>query len=232
MDNRTTPLAEGVWAVEVSLLTNALVLANDGRSDAEGLTVVDTGTASGGPRLVRSIRMLGFDPRAVGDVVLTHWHRDHAGSAQRFATSSAAPRVWCSTGELPLVNGTQAPPGHRLRRLQGPAAAVPHARGLADAQNLTTVAGGLRIIPAAGHTPGHIAVHLPARGVLHAGDALFNVLVLRPCPPLLSSDASSQPATLRRLAALQFNVLSLGHGPPVTRNARARLADFADAASA
>ena len=40
------------------------------------------------------------------------------------------------------------------------------------------VPGGPRVIPTPGHSPGHVAFHLPDRGVLIAGDALctYNAL--------------------------------------------------------
>jgi glyoxylase-like metal-dependent hydrolase (beta-lactamase superfamily II) len=105
MDNRTQQLADGVWRVDVAYAVNAFVLADDGQGDAQGLTLVDTGLRSSGARLVRSIRMLGLDPRAVGRVLLTHWHADHAGSAARFADSSAAPSVHVGAEDLDVVTG-------------------------------------------------------------------------------------------------------------------------------
>jgi len=231
MDNRTEQLADGVWRVEVITYVNTFVLANDGRGDDAGLTVVDTGTASGGPRLVRSVRMLGLDPRAIRDVLLTHWHGDHAGSAARFASSSAGTRVWASQADLGVVRGGAPPPkpsdATRLgqlgaRLLARPAAPVPGAQALA-ADEVRDVAGGLRVVAAPGHTPGHLAFLLPARGVLLAGDALFNVGRLAQ-PRFIYQSLADQRATLADIAGLDYDVLAVGHGPAVTDHARARVA--------
>jgi len=231
VDNRTEQLADGVWRVEVITYVNTYVLANDGLGDGAGLTVVDTGTASGGPRLVRSVRMLGLDPRAIRDVLLTHWHPDHAGSAARFAASSAGTRVWAGQADLAVVRGTAPPPAPsdatRLGRLGARvlgrrAAPAPGARELA-ADEVRDVAGGLRVVASAGHTPGHLAFLLPARGVLLAGDALFNVGRLAQ-PRFMYRSLAEQRATVARLAALDYDVLAVGHGPPVTQGAQARVA--------
>lgn len=234
MDNRTEQLADGVWRVEVSTYINTYLLANDGHGDEAGLTVVDTGLPSGGPRLVRSVRMLGLDPRAIRDVLLTHWHPDHAGSAARFAASSAGTRVWAGAADLGVVRGTAppAPPadpspmGRRLARLVNrPAAAVPGAQE-ATAGEVREVAGGLRVLATPGHTPGHLAFLLPARGVLLAGDALCNVGRLTQ-PRILQRSRSQQRATAAQIAALDYDVLAVGHGPAITRDARARVARLA-----
>jgi hypothetical protein len=63
MDNRTEQLPDGVWRVEVGYSINVVVLANDGHGD--GLPIVDTGRRQDSPWLVRSVRMLGFDPLAM-----------------------------------------------------------------------------------------------------------------------------------------------------------------------
>jgi glyoxylase-like metal-dependent hydrolase (beta-lactamase superfamily II) len=214
VDNQTEQLADGVWRVEVLTYVNAYVLANDGMGDAEGLTVVDTGTKAGGPRLVRSVRMLGFDPRAIGDVLLTHRHADHAGSAARFASSSAGTRIWCGQGDLGAVRGEQ-----RLPRSGPPA---PTALGLVDGDR-RDAAGGLEVIDTPGHTPGHLAFLLPARGVLLAGDALMNIGFLSRGPTFLSSALSARSSTLRRIASLPWDTLAVGHGPSVRADARSRV---------
>lgn len=233
MDNRTQKLAEGVWRVEVAPLTNAFVLAGDGRTDAAGLTLVDCGTRTSGPRLVRSLRMLGFAPTAVGHIVLTHWHADHMGSAARFAASSAAPAVYAGAADAPAVRGwnsrphRSAPPGEvtRLGRLLSPFAApgppVPDVQVVGDGDVLEW-ANGARVLATPGHTAGSISL-LTAAGVLIAGDAVMNVGGLSRGIGPFRSARSSEAATLRRLAGQEFDVLAVGHGPPVVTDARRRL---------
>jgi len=236
MDNRTEQLADGVWRVDLAFWVSAYVLANDGHGDAEGLTVVDAGTRGMAPRLVRSIRMLGFDPRAVGDLLLTHWHVDHSGGARRFAESSAAPDVWIGEDDLPVLTGRATPGdvatdcGRLARALHRRAYQAPEpvtdARALPDG-HVHEAAGGAHVVATPGHTAGHVALHLPARGVLIAGDLVMNLAGLRTSPDLLNSARSRLPESLARLAALDFEVLAMMHGPPIDRRAKQRLAALA-----
>lgn len=231
MDNHTEQLADGVWRVEVATYVNAYVVANDGHGDGAGLTVIDTGWRPSGSRLVRSIRLAGLDPRAIDDVLLSHWHTDHAGAAARFARSSANPTVWVGEADRAVVTGAvTAPPDADSTRLGGLVNArmrlpepVPDARAMAPGQRFTA-GGGLEVVAAPGHTPGHCAFWLPERGVLLAGDAVFNVWFLSRGPRFLCSALPAVPATLRRLAGLEFDTLAVAHGPPLTRDARARVA--------
>lgn len=241
MDNRTEPLADGVWRIEVGFLTNAYLLAVDGKGDADGLMLIDTGWNSSGPGLVRSIRLLGFDPTAVRQVVLTHWHLDHTGSAARFADSSARPSVVAGRNELPAIRGDDRrpqlgrPPGDvtPLGRLAGrfsrPGPPVRDVRPLDDGDHLAAADGAV-VVATPGHTAGHISLHLPNRGIVLAGDAVMTVLGLTRGLPPSGSARSQEAASLRRLAALDFDVLAAGHGPPVVTNARRRLERLADRA--
>lgn len=245
MDNRTEQLADGVWRVEVAYATNAFVLADDGRGDAEGLTLVDTGWRSGGARLVRSIRMLGLDPRAVGRILLTHWHADHAGSAARFVRSSAAPDVLVGTEDLDVVAGRVPRPHQavpegwtsRAGRLAGrlglvkPAEPVPSAVALGDGDRLP-VAGGVEVVAAPGHTPGHSAFWLPEHGVLLGGDAVWNTWVTWRGPAMTCSKLPAVPGTLLRLAEVDPGMLAVAHGPPLTKAVGQRLRRLADRHSA
>ena len=238
MDNRTEQLADGVWRVEVGYYVNAYVVAADGRGDAEGLLLLDTGWRRSGRRLVRSIHHLGLDPRAVRDVLLSHWHADHAGSAARFARSSAAPTVHVGEADRPVVDGTApAPAGRRSTTHLGrllhrggvyrPPAPVPAPHPLVDGQHFEA-GGGLQVVAAPGHTPGHCAFWLPERGVLVAGDAVWNVWFLSRGPRFSCSALPARRATLRRLAGFDAGVLALGHGPPLADRAQRRLATLAD----
>lgn len=232
MDNRTERLADDVWRIEARWGINTYLVGG-----SDGLTLVDTGTAGAGPSLVRSIRLLDHDPHSLGTVVLTHWHGDHTGSVARFAASSAAPRVLTGRRDLPAVTGqvarpqAEAPAGDvsRSARLFGrvvKAGAAVAAEPLDDGDHLDAI--GAVVVDSPGHTAGSISLHLPERGVLLAGDAVFNILRLTRGPSIVRSARSREAATLARLAALDFDVLAVGHGPPVVTNARRRLQRLAD----
>ena len=222
-------------------MTNAFVLAADRVGDAAGLTLVDCGTRTSGPRLVRSIRLLGFDPTAVANIVLTHWHADHMGSAARFATSSAAPAVHVGAADAPAVRGDDPRPhrtapdgdvtrvGRWLNRVATPGPAVPDARTVSEGDVLAW-AGGVRVLDTPGHTAGSISLLTPGR-VLIAGDAVMNVGRLTRGVSPFRSARSKEVATLQRLAREQFDVLAVGHGPPVVTDARKRLERLAQRAA-
>ena len=239
MDNSTEQIGAGVWRVEVGALLNAYVIAADGVGDAQGLTLVDCGTGRSGPRMVRSIRLLGFDPTAINAVVLTHWHADHMGSAARFAASTAAPQVYVGAGDLAAVSGDNPTPQRGLPREDvsplgrlfartplarpgPPVAAIPLHDG-----DVLPAANNAVVVASPGHTQGHIAVHVPAAGVLIAGDAVMNLGRLTQGFGPFRSARSREPQTLRTLAALEFDVLAVGHGPPVVTKARDKLARLA-----
>lgn len=237
MDNHTERLTDGIWRVEVGFYANAYLLANNGRDDGDGLTLVDGGTAKQGSKLVRSIRLLGFDPRALTDLLLTHWHDDHAGSAARFADSSAKPRVWVGREDLGILRGEERP----ADRLHGPVAlvarlgvtsrpaAVPEAAAMAHGQRFG-VGGGLQVVATPSHTAGHCAFHLPRQDLLLAGDVLFNVVRFSGGPRLMDADRSARPDALHRLAACDAQIVAVGHGPPITENASGRLSRLVERA--
>ena len=233
MDNRTERIADGIWRIEARLGINAYVIEG-----ASGLTLVDTATSKAAPTLVRSIRLLGFDPRTVNTVVLTHWHADHMGSAARLVESSANPVVHVGARDLPAVTGQLPRPhtaaaagdvsrmGRLLSRFFEPGAPVESANGLNDGDWIDDIEAV--VVDSPGHTAGSISLHLPDKGVLLAGDAVFNILRLTRGPGVTRSARSAESATLQRLAALDFEVLAVGHGPPVVSSARRRLARLAD----
>jgi len=235
MDNHTEPLAEDVWRIEVGPMTNAYLLADDDRR----LTLVDTGFRSSGPRLVRSVRLLGFDPRAIDHVVLTHWHADHTGAVARFAASSAAPTVSAGRDEVPAITGAvrhpqaespdTSPLGRFIGRWTAPGAPVERCAPLDDG-DVVPGAGGAVVLTTPGHTPGHICLHVRDRGILLAGDAVMNVGWLSRGVLPFRSARSHEHDTLHRLSELDFDVLAVGHGPPV-RGAQRRLRRLADRAA-
>jgi glyoxylase-like metal-dependent hydrolase (beta-lactamase superfamily II) len=84
----------------------------------------------------------------------------------------------------------------------------------------------LAIIPTPGHTPGHIAVHDEAAGVLVVGDAIVSMPAggfdLLPT----SEDVPQTQASVSILAGLSFDTLLPGHGDPIIGGASEALKEY------
>ena len=86
---------------------------------------------------------------------------------------------------------------------------------------------GLAIIPTPGHTPGHIAVHDEAGGVLVVGDAIVPLGPGRGFDLLpTSEDLPQTRASVGILAGLSFDTLLPGHGDPIIGGAWEELTEY------
>lgn len=168
--------------------------------------VVDTGTEGSEAAIADGLAAVGLGWDAVGHVILTHRHADHAGSAD--AVLAAAP----------LATGYAG------------AADIP---GITTARPLSAVANGdrvfdLRIVATPGHTPGHIAVLDEPGRLLVTGDALVTEGgAVGPPPARFTEDMDQAMASIATLATLGFDTLLVGHGAPIEEGASAMVAALA-----
>jgi len=158
------------------------------------LTLIDTGEqvilvdAGAGPdfqdsagRIEASLEAAGYSPEDVGLIVVTHGHPDHvwgilddAGKAPRFphaeyAINAAEWRFWTEEKLADRLPEAQKPMARGARK-NLTAVSARTTRANPDAE----VAPGVRLFPAAGHTPGHsgVMVESGAQRLLIVGDAL------------------------------------------------------------
>jgi glyoxylase-like metal-dependent hydrolase (beta-lactamase superfamily II) len=167
-------------------------------------TVVDTGQWCVPDVIEGGLMAVGLDWSAVGSVIVTHKHPDHwiglPGALERAADAV----VYAGAEDIPHI---------------------------ASPRSIVAVGAGdrvmdLAIIPTPGHTPGHIAVHDEAAGVLVVGDDIawgpaigFDLLPT-------SEDLPQTRASLNILAGLSFDTLLAGHGLPLIGGAREELAEY------
>jgi len=84
--------------------------------------------------------------------------------------------------------------------------------------------GGAAVVHVPGHTPGSIALYLPAERVLLCGDTIRNGgEQLTPPPEQYTADVKGAIASIRRMAELEFDVLCVDHGAPVAGGANERV---------
>ena len=85
---------------------------------------------------------------------------------------------------------------------------------------------GAVVVHCPGHTPGSIALHLPAQRVLFTGDTIAN-LTGTPILGPFNLDHTAAAASFHALASLDTDIACFGHGEPLT-NAGQQLRNLDD----
>ncbi|GIG28535.1 MBL fold metallo-hydrolase [Cellulomonas marina] len=228
-----TEVADRVHRIDHAYV-NCYLVEEEGR-----LLLVDTGVPAHWRRIGEAVRALGRRPSDVVAVALTHGHFDHTGNVARAMDVLGVP-VWAGTEDLELVE-------HPYRYAhENPLAAYPlrhpagvpvlaalmaagawHVRGARglrayESGGVLPVPGRPVVVDSPGHTWGHVALHLPERGVLLSGDAL---VTLDPYtggrgPQIVAgaatADSAAALASLDALEATGAATVLPGHGDPWT----------------
>lgn len=200
--------------------------------DDQGLTLIDSGLPHNESKILNAVRELGQDPADIHRILITHLHADHTGSlaalkavlqAEVYAHSLDASAVRQGVSARPL----KPAPGlfnaivvRLAMALQKPTILEPTAveHEIKDGDVLD---GGLTAIHVPGHAAGQVALLWDQHGgVLFAADAATNTFGLGQPPVYEDQDAGQQ--SLRKLAALDFEVACFGHGKPITEGASQR----------
>jgi glyoxylase-like metal-dependent hydrolase (beta-lactamase superfamily II) len=202
--------------------------------DAGGaITVVDCGFSGYFAQLPAALSRLGRSLDAVAAVVLTHYHSDHVGSAERIRTEAGATvfapagdAAGVRTGKVPMPGGLASSlwrpammryMAHALRNGGAKVTPVREVQAYGDG-DLLDVPGALRAVHTPGHTGGHCSLLAEDAGVLFAGDALGTVNArFEPADPRIlpfNEDAGLARDSLSRLEGLSAGVVVVGHGRP------------------
>ncbi|NZA01349.1 MBL fold metallo-hydrolase [Ottowia beijingensis] len=213
--------APGCWYVEgLSALgspANANFISNAGFIvTSAGVVVVDAlGSPALAERLLAEIRKV--TPQKVTHVIVTHYHADHVYGLQVFEQAGAkiiahqAGREYlhADTARLRLQASRDelAPWIDDKTRLVAATEWIDSRRELAlgDTQLVLQPVG-----PA--HTPEDLAVYLPGRKVLYAGDLVFRSRI----PFVGQADSRNWIVSLDKLLAFDTSVIIPGHGPVST----------------
>ncbi len=206
-------IVPGVYAITGLKMGRSYLVEGEG-----GLGLIDTSASDVSARILDAITAIGRRPDELRAIVATHYHYDHTGNAAALIERTGA-RLCVHEDDVPYVDGStpwmaMRGPWTFLDRFGPTPYGLKVDEVLHDGDELP-YAGGLRVIHAPGHTPGHIALHAPSRGVLFAGDALMNALGLRLPMSMSSHDMAQARRSIARLAALDFDIALPGHGSPI-----------------
>jgi glyoxylase-like metal-dependent hydrolase (beta-lactamase superfamily II) len=223
-------VAPGVWRLK-DIFVNVYIIQD---REATGWIMVDAGlkTTAGKVRNhVAEVFGKGSKPRAI---IMTHAHFDHRGSLIELAEEWGVP-VYCHHKERPYLTGQASYPpadpsvGGGMMSLfsfaypNGPINAESYLREL-PADGKIDELEDWQWIHTPGHTPGHISLFREKDGVLIAGDAFATTMqesllavatqkkyVCGP-PKYFTPDWGAAARSVKKLAALEPNVITTGHG--------------------
>jgi len=199
----------------------------------EGLTIIDTCIAGSESEILDAVAALGHRPEDVTEVVLTHFHADHCGSAAAIASATQATVIahrvdapaiaGLEHGRPPVLTVEERPLAESILPRVPPAPTIAVDR-LVDEGD--TLRGGAVVLSVPGHTPGSMALLLPQLGVLLTGDTIAsfnNRVILGP----FNVDREQAVQSVRKLADLEFQVACFGHGAPLVDEADQQIRQLA-----
>jgi glyoxylase-like metal-dependent hydrolase (beta-lactamase superfamily II) len=216
---------ERIWDTKVYILI-----------EEERVVIIDAAMPGRTGAVCSYLKALGYTPQAVDEIWLTHGDIDHMGSVAALKTSTGA-KVVVHRADASLVDGS-------ADRELGP---VPLARAYQTIFNWAVrrvfryqptfvdrlvkdgdALGDWQVVHAPGHTAGSVCFYHPRRKIIIVGDALNHRRGRLGAPPLLfTPDMTQAYASIKKIAALDFEVCCFGHGPPLRENARQRVQDLA-----
>lgn len=189
-----------------------------------GDVLVDAATRHAGGRILRQLR--GRDIRTH---VVTHAHPDHQGASHQVCEALGIP-LWCGERDAAAIEDgkvMERQPKHPLNVLIGrafPGPAHPVARRLNEGDQLA----GFEVLDTPGHSAGHISLWRASDRALICGDVFTNIDTITGIPglhepkPFFTPDPRGNRDSMRRLAALEPELVLFGHGRPLRDPARLR----------
>jgi len=200
------------------------------------ITLIDTGSAGSGVRILQAVEELGRSPEDIKNIVITHSHMDHVGGLPEIQNWVPG-RTCVHLAEAPQVESQEPLPNPFIHPIlaricepyllrNDPGAARVDVL-LNDGDDLP-VLGGLKIVHAPGHTPGSISLLFPELGALIVGDALqykFGRLMLP--SRMFSQDMGEATESVHKLSRLDFETLCFSHFRPILKCADQRVREFA-----
>jgi glyoxylase-like metal-dependent hydrolase (beta-lactamase superfamily II) len=215
-------VTDWLWCLATPIVNAYAVRERDGFNLIDASTAGEEHAILG---LLAGLEQQSPDRVRIYDILLTHGHDDHTGSAAALAALAGArviaPRDEAAvlSGERaaapPVLAGWEVPLFEEVTPRVPPAPPVVPGRLVVDGDRLGWQHDA-RIVASPGHTPAHISVWFEGDRVLVAGDALASHDG-QPMVGVFNADPPAAAATARHLTTLDVDVACFGHGEPVPR---------------
>jgi glyoxylase-like metal-dependent hydrolase (beta-lactamase superfamily II) len=193
------PVGDGIWAMLSTPLVDRKTLCNGGIiAGRDGVLMVEAFGSDDGARWMRE-RARELTRREPTQVLLTHYHADHAGGLR--AAREADAELWCTARTRDDV---------ATRNQGAPAELLPDATVLPQEGERVLDLGGrrVRLLSLDGHTASDVVAVVEDAGVVFAGDLVWYGMF----PNFVDAQPSRLTRAVRALRALDARVYVSGHG--------------------
>jgi glyoxylase-like metal-dependent hydrolase (beta-lactamase superfamily II) len=195
--------------------------------DGKEAALIDSGFSDEQSLNARVEALKEIEGVALRHIVITHHHFDHAAGAARLRELTGA-HIVMHREEAPLLgraaeedlpSDVEIPPERqewveRVREFRADSARGAPDETVSDGDALHVGGLTLRMVHSPGHTAGHLSPFLEEGRVLFAGDNVLGMgTTVVPPPP--HGDMQQYIESLRKMQALEADVMCCGHGPAV-----------------
>lgn len=223
----SSSVGEGIYEIPSLGFSNAYLV----ESEPGSFILIDTGTSSGGQKILQYLEKTGRKPDSIKEIILTHADADHSGSAAALKKATGAklavhekdaPRV---SGQIKKIKETSGF-GNFLMSLFGAFMKIERVQPDVLLKDADTV-GPLAVIYTPGHTDGSICLYKKGRA-LFVGDTLRTdgSGAIKMPGNMMNKDPRELRRSVEKISKLDFAVLLPGHGRPITENASQKLKEF------
>ena len=163
------------------------------------ITLVDTGFENEFDHIAGQLQSMNLKTEDIDNIILTHGHRDHAGSLEQLLESSNG-KLYIHRGETDIID-----------KLQNKFSLV-----ILNEGDIIPVLGGFKVIHIPGHTDGLMSLYSPEYKILISGDSIFNNNNQPSLPPVrFNSDTEMFMENVKKLQDYDIEIICPGHGPVI-----------------
>jgi glyoxylase-like metal-dependent hydrolase (beta-lactamase superfamily II) len=220
-------LVPDVHSVDGSIGCNTYLIID------KGVTLVDTGLRGNEKQIYGYLEKLGYEPKDIKRVIITHAHIDHINCLHQIKEDTNA-EIMVGEGEADIVTGKKPlrTMGGLFGLIFGPMRLYYKYKPvkvdvlLKDGDEIDII-GGIKVITLSGHSPGNIGLYSKPRKLVFSSDTIRILDHRMVTPhPRFTEDIHSAIEAIKKLSELEFNVLLPGHGFPVMDNASEKVREL------
>ncbi len=220
-------ITPGIHMIDGSIGCNTYLVLGD------GVTLIDTGLRGNVPRIYNYLGRIGYKPRDIRRIVITHAHLDHINCLYQLKKDTGA-IVMANARDTDVIDG-----GRALRVAKGIFGAVLRAGQVYYRYRPVTVDVRLNdgdliagmpdfmAVSLPGHSEGNMGLFSREKSTFFSSDSIrvSGGRLVTPSPRF-TLDMEAAVASIKRIGEFDFNVMLPGHGTPVTSIASTKVREL------